>query len=223
MVDFNKLIDSYLARSFYRKSMGRYYPSEIGSCLRKTWYSYKDPKPTEKSLMRIFESGNILHRFIENVMKSEKNPEIELLGTEIPVKLDQGDFLISGRIDNLILAKIENKKFLIEIKSCKYLPKDFRKEHEMQLQLYMKSTGVHNGILLYIQKDNLETKWFNINYNDEIAEKIIKRFQELHESLKWNKIPEQEAKNDEEKVWLCERCPWKEECWDVKGGENERH
>ena len=47
MVDFNKLIDSHLARELSYKKLGRYYPSEIGGCMRKTWYSYKKPKPTD--------------------------------------------------------------------------------------------------------------------------------------------------------------------------------
>jgi len=214
MIDFNKLIDTYLARTMSKKSIGRYYPSEIGTCLRKTWYSYKDPQPTDTQLIRIFEAGNILHEFIEEVLESEKNPEVELLGTEIPIKIKHKDFMISGRIDNLILVKIENKEVLIEVKSCKYLPNEFRKEHESQLQFYMHSLGVHQGILLYIKKDDLETKEFEISYDKEKAETLLKRFEALNKALKENKIPEAEARHDEEKIWLCERCPWKEECWE---------
>ena len=213
MVDFNKLIDSHLSRGHSYKKIGRYYPSEIGGCLRKTWYSYKDPKPIDTSLIRIFEAGNMLHEFVAEVIKSEKNPEIELLQTEMPVKLEHRDFLISGRIDNLILVKIENKKVLVEVKSCKYLPRELKKEHEMQLQLYMHASKVYDGILLYVQKDNLQTKWFNISYNKEKITKILERFQSLHLSLTENKIPEAEAKHDEEMAWLCDRCPWQEKCW----------
>lgn len=213
MVDFNKLIDTHLAREVSKKNIGRYYPSEIGSCLRKTWYSYKEPKPTDTRLIRIFEAGNMLHEFIEEVLESEKNPEIELLKREMPIKLEHENFTISGRVDNLILAKIENKKFLIEVKSCKYLPKEFRKEHEMQLQLYMKATDIHNGILLYVQKDNLETASFEIPYDEKKSEKIIERFRALHEHLTEDKIPEAEAKQSEDTIWMCDKCPWKQQCW----------
>jgi CRISPR/Cas system-associated exonuclease Cas4 (RecB family) len=213
MVDFNKMIDSHLARELYYKKIGRYYPSEIGGCLRKTWYSYKKPKPTDTALIRVFEAGNILHEFVEKVIRSEKNPEVELLETEMPVKLEQKNFIISGRIDNLILAKIENKKMLVEIKSCKYLPKELKQEHESQLQLYMHASSVHDGVLLYIQKDNLQTKWFNISYDTEKMKEILKRFDDLHLSLTQDKIPEAEARHDPDKDWLCEKCPWKEECW----------
>lgn len=213
MIDFNKLIDNHLEREISHKQIGRYYPSEIGGCLRKTWYSYKQPKPTETKLMRIFHAGDMLHEFIEEVITSEKNPEVELLEAEFPIKIQEKDFTISGRIDSIILAKIENRKVLIEIKSCKYLPKEFRTEHEMQLQLYMHATQISDGIILYVQKDNLQTIWFDILYNEKKVKEILKRFQNLHSSLTQDKIPEAEAKHDEEMLWLCEKCPWKNECW----------
>ena len=212
-LDFNELINNYLFQEKRAKTIGRYYPSEIGGCLRKTWFSYKMPKETDKDLLRIFEAGNNLHELVSKIFESEKNPHIELIETELPFKQDEGDFTISGRIDNLILVKIENKEVLIEVKSCKYLPNEFRKEHESQLQFYMHSLGVHQGILLYIKKDDLETKEFEISYDKEKAETLLKRFEALNKALKENKIPEAEARHDEDKIWLCERCPWKEECW----------
>jgi len=213
MVDFNKLIDSHLARTMYYKNIGKYYPSEIGGCLRKTWYSYKQPKPTDTALMRIFQAGNMLHDFVEQVIKSKKNPEVKLLQSEMPIKFKEKNFIVSGRIDNLILVKIENRKVLVEVKSCKYLPKEFKKDHEMQLQLYMYATKIHEGILLYIQKDNLQTVWFDVPYNKKTVDKILERFNKLHNSLIISKIPEAEAKHDPDRDWMCKKCPWQEECW----------
>lgn len=218
MVDFNKLIDTYLSRALCFKRIGRYYPSEIGNCLRKVWYSYKSPRQTDTALLRIFEAGNMLHEFVAEVIKSEKNPEIELLQTEMPIKLKLDNFIISGRIDNLILVRIENRKVLVEVKSCKFLPKESRKEHESQLQLYMEAVGVHDGIVLYVQKDNLQTIWFEVKYSEEEIKKILERFDELHASLVDNKMPKAEAKNEPDMMWLCEKCPWKEECWQLEDG-----
>ena len=75
----------------------------------------------------------------------------------------------------------------------------------------------NNGILLYIQKDNLQTKWFNVSYEKEKADKILKRFNALHASLIENKIPEAEAKHNSDAKWMCEKCPWKKECWEREG------
>ncbi|MBI2629870.1 Dna2/Cas4 domain-containing protein [Candidatus Pacearchaeota archaeon] len=216
MIDFNKLIDNHLAREYRAKTIGRYYPSEAGSCLRKTWFSYKNPKPNDVKLTRIFEAGNMLHEFISEVIKSEKNKEVELLRSELPIEIKTKDFIISGRIDNLVLVKIceksECKQVLVEVKSTKFLPKEKKPEHKMQLQLYMRAIGVNDGIILYIQKDNLETRSFEIKHNKKVSDKIIERFQVLHQFLTENKLPEAEAKLDSEKNWMCDYCSYAEEC-----------
>jgi len=211
-IDFNKLVDQYLLQEYKPKQIGRYYPSEIGGCIRKTWFSYKKPKQVKAELMRIFEAGNMLHEFISAVIRSEKNPEVELLQEEMPIKIEEKDFMISGRVDNLILVKISDEKILVEVKSTKMLPQYYNKQHEMQLQLYMHATEVHNGMILYIQKDNLKTKWFDINYNEKIIKKIVEKFGMLDKSLKQDKMPEAEAKLNSEISWMCRYCDYKEDC-----------
>ena len=212
MIDFNNLIDRYLEKEFKPKTIGRYYPSEVGSCLRKTWFSYKYPKKTDTKLMRIFEAGNMLHEFITSVIKSDKNDNIELIKSEMPVQIKMKDFTISGRIDNLVLIKVNNKEVLVEVKSTKFLPKQHKKEHEIQLQLYMRATGIEEGMLLYIQKNNLQTASFPITYNVALGDKIIERFEVLHESLISGVMPEAEAKHNPDDKWLCGYCGYEGEC-----------
>jgi CRISPR/Cas system-associated exonuclease Cas4 (RecB family) len=212
MIDFDDLIDNYFSRTKKPKKLGNYYPSEIGSCLRKTYFSYKIPKDLDKDVLRIFEAGNNLHDLITDILDSKKNPHIELLETEMSFKQDEGEFTISGRIDNLILAKEHNKKILIEVKSTKFLPRIANDTHVSQLQLYMHNTGIHDGIVLYVQKDNLQTKAFNFKYNDKLAEDIIKRFHGLHHCLKLDILPPAEAKLIKDKNWMCNYCEYREEC-----------
>jgi CRISPR/Cas system-associated exonuclease Cas4 (RecB family) len=212
MIDFNKLIDKHLIREYKPKQVGRYYPSEIGGCIRKTWFSYKKPKQVKAELLRIFEAGNMLHEFIAKVLSSEKTPEVELLKQEIPIKVEEKNFVISGRIDNLVLVRIKGKKVLVEVKSSKYLYDKPQPQHVMQLQFYMYAIGIHSGMLLYIQKDNLQTKWFNIEYDSSVVERILKRFKLLDDSLKQDKIPEAEAKLNSELSWMCRYCDYKEDC-----------
>jgi hypothetical protein len=212
MIDFNKLIDNYLIKEYKPKEIGRYYPSEVGGCIRKTWFSYKKPKQTDARLIKIFEAGNMLHEFITNVIKSEKNAEVELLQSEVPIKIETKDFIISGRIDNLVLIKLNGIQVLVEVKSAKSIPWNKKKEHEMQLQLYLHATKIKDGMILYIQKDNLDTRSFNVQYDEKIIEKILKRFELLHQTLINDKIPFAEAKACEEDLWMCRFCAWKEEC-----------
>lgn len=221
MIDFNKLIDSYLVREYKPKSIGKYYPSEAGGCIRKTWFSYKNPKELTASLLKIFEAGNMLHEFVTEVLKNEKNKEVELLRSELPVKIERKDFVISGRVDNLVLLKIENKEYLVEVKSTRLLP--YTKpnvDHVMQLQLYMYAINVHNGIVLYIEKDNLLTKWFEIEYNQKEVDEILQKYEKLHELLIKNELPKPEAQLNPRKKWMCNFCSYLDECkkdWDKFG------
>lgn len=212
MIDFNNLIDNYLAREHKPKSIGKYYPSEIGGCLRKTWFSYKIPKKIKTELLRIFEAGNMLHEFVTEVIKSEKNKEVELLKSEMPIRVHGKDFVISGRIDNLVLLRVDGKELLVEVKSTKFLPDEPKSDNIMQLQFYMYAAKIWDGAILYIQKDNLQTKTFHIRCRKQTIQKILERFENLHESLITDKIPEAEAKLDENKKWMCMYCDYKEEC-----------
>lgn len=214
MIDFDQMISNYLKRESKPKTVGRYYPSEIGSCLRKVWYSYKYPKETDIELVKIFELGNMIHDFVTKVIESDKNPHVELLEKELPLLKDMKDFTISGRLDDLLMLKEDDKKVLIEVKSTKSI--DFTKEasrsHAMQLQLYMHITGVHNGIVLYIDKNNLKSKAFEINYDPEQSEEILKRFIELNICLVTNQLPLDEAKRDPSLMWMCRFCEHSEMC-----------
>ena len=214
MIDFNKLIDSFLFRKFRPKGIGKYYPSECGSCLRKVWYSYKYPKEVKPDLIRIFEMGNILHDFVVEVLKSEKTPEVELLKWEFPFKMKVEDFLISGRVDDLLLVKASGKTVLVEVKSCKFLFKEPQKHHIMQLQLYMHATGVHNGILLYIEKGGLQSKVFTIKFDEKMINDILERFKKLHKSLVTDTTPLAEARiNKNEIGWMCKFCEYRDRCF----------
>ena len=214
MIDFDKMVDNFLKRESRPKAIGRYYPSEIGSCLRKVWYSYKHPKETDVELIKIFELGNMIHDFVSKVIESDKNPHVELLEKELPLQKDMKDFVISGRLDDLLLLKEDGKKVLVEVKSTKSI--DFTAEasrsHAMQLQLYMHITGVHDGIVLYVDKNNLKSKAFEINYDPEQAEEIFKRFIELNLCLVSEQLPLDEAKREPALMWMCRYCEYVDKC-----------
>ncbi|MCD6576141.1 MAG: PD-(D/E)XK nuclease family protein [Nanoarchaeota archaeon] len=214
MIDFDELIHNYLKREEKPKKVGRYYPSEIGGCLRKVWFSYKYPKKTEADLLKIFEIGNIVHNFVVDVLKSEKNPSVELLSAEEPFIIKMKDFVISGRIDDIILIKANNKKLLIEVKSISDINsiKDAKAQHKMQLQLYMFATKIRNGTILYIDKKNLRSKIFTVPYNESEALYVLERFSLLHKHLVEDTPPKPEGKLDPDKSWMCQYCEYREEC-----------
>ncbi|MCD6547053.1 MAG: PD-(D/E)XK nuclease family protein [Nanoarchaeota archaeon] len=214
MIDFDKLIHNHVKREEKPKVIGRYYPSEIGSCLRKIWFSYKYPKETESELLKIFKIGDMLHNFVVEVIKSEKNPDVELIDAEMPFELKMKNFVISGRVDDIVLLKANNKNILVEVKSISNVNKleKAKPQHVMQLQLYMFATKIRDGMLLYVDKRNLKSKVFTIPYDEIEAIKALERFSILHEHLSNNTIPEPEAKLDEEKSWMCKYCEYRDLC-----------
>ncbi len=219
MIDFDNMIINYIKREEKQRVVGRYYPSEIGGCLRKVWFLYKQPKEVETDLLKIFHIGEIVHDFVVDVLKSEKNPEVELISAEQPFELKMRDYIISGRVDDIILLKSENKKILVEVKSIGELNglNDAKQQHKMQLQLYMFATNIRDGVLLYVDKKNLRSKIFKIDYDEAEALKVLERFSILHSYLKDGVIPEPEAKLDVHKSWMCRFCEYKDECNKIDG------
>jgi CRISPR/Cas system-associated exonuclease Cas4 (RecB family) len=215
MIDFNRLIEKHLAREKRPKQQGRYYPSEIASCLRKLWYSYKQPKDTPMDAVKVFEVGNLLHDFMAEVLRSERNPEIELLQSELPFELREKGFIVSGRVDDVLIVRADQRKLLVEVKSTKslyYLEKP-SPQHVMQLQLYMHATGIHDGAVVYVEKNTLQAKEFFMKYDSAVAERALRRFAALHEALGSSKIPVPEARLKKPMNWMCKTCDWRDECW----------
>lgn len=214
MINFNEMVDRFLESEVRIKTIGRYYPSEIGQCLRKTWYTFRNPKPIDKELKKIFEAGNRLHEFVADVFQSDKNPEVELVQKELPFEIPVDDFVIAGRIDDLIRIKMSNQEALVEVKSTKDL--DYLEEpnesHVLQLQLYLHANNMKDGILLYLEKNTLKSKTFHIAYNEKMYDYIIERFRELHKKLTTAELPPPEARLQEDKQWMCKSCQYSEEC-----------
>lgn len=214
MIDFNKLIEQHLSREVRPKRIGNYYPSEIGSCLRRVWYSYKFPVAPQMDMLKIFEVGNIMHHFVAEVLRSEKIKDVKLIEAELPFKLEVPGFTISGRVDDVMILLASGEKFLVEVKSIKDLrfAEKPHEQHVMQLQLYMHATKIHKGAIVYIEKGTLLCKTFPVDYDECAAALALARFKKLHESLKNDKIPEPEARQNSETEWQCKRCDWREKC-----------
>ncbi|HIJ98106.1 TPA: PD-(D/E)XK nuclease family protein [archaeon] len=217
MFSFDKILEDHIKREHKPKGIGKYYPSEIGNCLRKVWYSYKFPQEIDPDLLKIFEAGNLLHGFVVEVLKSERNKDVQLLKSEFPFKEKVDGFEISGRIDNLVLVKSSGKEVLVEVKSTGdlgFVMSEPKRENVMQLQLYMHVLGIHDGVLLYIDKRNLQSQMFTVPYDKKFSEEVIEKFKKLDKHLREDKLPDPEARifrND--MGWMCKRCEYRERCY----------
>ncbi len=216
-VDFNKLIEKHLERdSSHQKRIGSYYPSEAGNCMRKAWYSYKYPQPTDPKKGKYFFLGNMLHDFMAEVLENPKNSEVKLLEKEVSLKIAQPNFVVSGRLDDIFMLTADGRKFILEVKSTGSRLEQMNQPqdgHVMQLQLYMHAHSVvKEGIILYLDKTSLESKWFQVKYDPAVADGVIARFSVLDGKLKSGELPEPEAKRKPEWAWMCKYCEYYKRC-----------
>jgi CRISPR/Cas system-associated exonuclease Cas4 (RecB family) len=217
-IDFDALIDRHLMREQRPKAVGKYYPSEIGKCIRNVWYSYNHPTEIKPELRRVFEMGNILHDFVIEVLRDTRNGDVQLLDAEMPFKLEFGEadskFVVSGRIDDLLLLKSGDRKILVEVKSSKTLKymRGPMAHHKTQLQFYMYATGVHDGVMLYVDKQTLQTKSFEVDFSHDQAMRILNKFRALHKHLIASTLPAPEAKKLPDEKWMCRYCEYADKC-----------
>ncbi len=215
-VDIGKVIDEYLDEEAKPKRIGAYFPSEIGMCIRRSYYSYTQPKPVEKAALRIFALGNNVHVFITEVLKS--SGEFVSVEDEKSVKIEHSDgnasFSIYGRIDDYVVTKNGGKKIIIEAKSVGDISRVTEPDpkHVMQLTLYQAAMESDYGILVYADKKNLDIKQFRVDFDENTYNKIISRFKDLDLHLRMKKLPPAEYYFDNKKVWECKYCPYFKEC-----------
>ena len=88
-VDVGNIIDEYLEEKSRPKTIGAYYPSEIGMCMRRSYYSYFISKPTETSALRIFALGNNVHEFIAKALKGSST--LAVAEEEKPIRITYAD------------------------------------------------------------------------------------------------------------------------------------
>ncbi|MCL5009958.1 MAG: PD-(D/E)XK nuclease family protein [Candidatus Parvarchaeota archaeon] len=215
-IDIADIIDNFLEEESRPKTVGVYFPSESGMCMRRSYYSYISPKPTDKAALRIFALGNNVHSFIAEALKS--SDVFSYVEEEKPLKIEYKDsdtvFNVYGRIDDYVITKDTNKKIIIEAKSVGEINKINEPEpkHVMQLMLYLGAEQADYGLLVYADKKNLNIRQFRVDYDDEMYNKVIGRFKDLDLHLKNKRLPPAEFYFDPKKSWECKYCPYFNDC-----------
>ncbi len=209
------IIDEYLTDEMRPKKLGAYFPSEIGMCIRRSYYSYNIPKPTEASALRIFAMGNNVHEFITKALKASER--LETVEEEKPIRIEYSDkdtsFAVYGRIDDFVVTK-GGKTIIIEAKSSGDVHKvnEPDPKHIMQITLYLAAQKADYGILVYADKKNLDIRQFRVDYDSGVYQKIVNRFKDLDYHLRNKKLPPAEYYFDDKTVWQCKYCPYYSEC-----------
>lgn len=215
-IDVADIIDNFLEEESRPKTVGVYFPSESGMCMRRSYYTYLLPRPTDKAALRIFALGNNVHSFIAEALKS--SDIFSLVEEERPLKISYEDkdtsFKVYGRIDDYVVTKDTGKKIIIEAKSVGDINRVDEPEpkHVMQLMLYLGAEEADYGLLVYADKKNLSIRQFRVDYDDDVYKKIVGRFKELDSHLREKRLPPAEFYFDSKKAWGCKYCPYFSEC-----------
>ena len=209
-IDFNEIVNRDLTEKRQRNKKNRVegiHASSIGSCLRKQWYEIKCPIEHPNDTLRIFQIGNMLHDYMTELL--HKSKDVASIRSEQPIKilLEPPGCVIHGTYDDLVTFK-DGRTILVDEKSAKnlfYITKP-KKDHLMQLMLYMKVMGVENGQISYISKNTFQIKDFAVKFDEVLYREAVERAKKLHYFLMESVLPPAEAKEKKEMSWLCNYC-----------------
>lgn len=182
-----------------------YSPTDAGKCPRALWYEWKGfPKeePTDEELS-VFIIGTITHEFIQEVLKTEGQ-----LCSEFRIEKEWNGFPTSGYADSIILT--DGGIVVVDFKTIKeyglkFVEKAPKKEHEMQVTMYMDELGLKTGYVLYWGKDTGTMIEHVIKHNPELIKEIIKLFKLVRKCLDENELPKAKCKPGE---YPCKYCKY---------------
>lgn len=189
--------------------------SAIGKeCLRQIWYSYKG-YPAE---LRLAKQQRTL-----NIGKTLEDMIIDDLKAAGVFVISRGQFYqddevhqLQGHVDGVIVLS-EHERAILEIKTAK--DDEFKKfvklglrgwneSYYSQIQCYMGMSGIHEGVLLAINKDtsDLHEQWINhdIYFYDDLKNRarIIAGSEQLPPRIASSAFD-----------WRCKMCSYNKECY----------
>jgi CRISPR-associated exonuclease Cas4 len=200
--------------------IGVYHPSLLPQCLRKQAYEYNEQRPYEEYVQRVLFNGKILHDAFAILLKNVAQTINATIESEVPLRIVHPEyrFVISGRADDVFLLKEEGREIIIEIKTTinvleqaekGYIPKEW---HIDQLNAYLSAYPGAEGLLIYIDRNNLTCKQYPVMFSEKRLLAMFERAKMLHEWLTKGTLPPPEAKNDPKNAWQCKTCPYAKEC-----------
>lgn len=162
-------------KEYYKIKPSVYHISSLGMCPRLIFFDTTLNVEKDEEVLRIFLVGNIFHKWMQDNLLSDYTLEYEINKEFDGIKL-------VGRIDAI------NDKEILELKTCSsigYIRK-IKPEHIAQINTYMGITGIHNGRIIYIEKNNLNTKEFNIKFSGTLFDETIRKIKMIDRKIKEN-------------------------------------
>ncbi len=204
-----ELIDKFYLDRQKSKEQKSFYISEAGKCPRQIFFKFKNAprKEFEPHFLRLFDHGDHMHKLIMKPLLSTR--EIHVVCSEIDIPPQE---MVRGRADAIISDG--RNLYVLDIKSMNSMvfrnlaePKE---ENVTQLQLYLHYFKIPKGILLYVDKDKLELKEFEVGYNKFLAEKVLSALAVLKKQIDANLVPARIESYP--KGWQCQYCQFRAVC-----------
>jgi len=188
---------------------GVYYPSAIGSCLRKQYYMYTVERKPSSEKLAVFATGKGVHKAVAEALSVSGVVKVESEEVETRLSVSK-DVQLKGRID-ILVVEVNGERVVVEVKSTSRLPENPHENHLLQLQTYLHAAGLKRGILLYWDKRTGRVKTFEVEKDEKYLAKVAERAIVLHEHLKRGTPPLKEAVL-ENRLWECDLCEFYDIC-----------
>jgi len=170
--------------------------SEVVGCLRKAYYTRKNPLAIAPSnTVKLL--GDTIHVALQEVLERE-GYEIEF-----EVGLNLGGFRLSGHVD----AYHPEKGVVLEFKTVSKLPEAPYESHMRQAQIYAAMTRARHAYVIYISRSDGGVKVFNVPFNKGILKWAVERAKALKQAID-NATPPPPERSP-----LCNYCDFKLECF----------
>lgn len=154
----------------------------------------------------VFQIGQLFHEHVNRVLKDSG---LMVKSVEAPFILlipnDGGFFRIEGRAD--LIVSFNDEDYILEVKSVRKLPDTPFKHHIQQTQIYLAAYGLQKGFIIYLEKQALQHRIFEVTFNAEDFKHLLKRAKSLHEALTNDSEPEPDAE-----AWECRFCEFRNKC-----------
>jgi len=208
----HEIIDKYYLdkeKDKDKKPPKHFYISQAGKCSRHLFFKFKNvpEKELEPHILRLFDHGDHMHQLIMSALTSTR--DIHVVASEVKIPPQE---LVSGRADAVISDG--KQLYVLDIKSMNSMifrsMQEPKPENVQQLQLYLYYFKISKGILLYVNKDNLQLKEYIFNYNPEEAKMLINGMKLLRKQIDTNIIPKRIATYPSD--WQCRYCQYKSVC-----------
>ncbi|MFH1036909.1 MAG: PD-(D/E)XK nuclease family protein [Patescibacteria group bacterium] len=212
----HEIIDKFYLDRQKDKDQRHFYITDAGKCPRAIFFKFKNAPREEMgaNILRMFDHGDHIHQLIMKPLLSVR--EIHVVASEVNIPPQA---LISGRADAILSDGKD--LYVLDIKSMNSMIfknlEAAKEENIDQVQLYLHYFRIPKGLLLYVDKDRLDLKEFEVVYDKERAENLLKNLSELKEKIDKNTIPTRIASYPDD--WQCKYCAFKEICKMANGGE----